>query len=76
MSHWGETGPLGDVNGDMIVDIFDVSVISENWTYPEPRSQGVPEPTSLASMCLGAAASICRRRQRTFNVVSRFEVYR
>jgi len=76
VSHWGETGPLGDINGDMIVDIFDVSVISKNWTYPEPKSPGVPEPTSFALACLGAAAIVCCRRQRCCKVASRTEAYR
>lgn len=73
-AHWGETGPLGDVNGDMIVDILDVSLISANWNTG--LATAVPEPTSFALLCLGAAASVCFRRQRTCSVAPRIEASR
>ncbi|MDY7011496.1 MAG: PEP-CTERM sorting domain-containing protein [Planctomycetota bacterium] len=57
-TEWDE----GDFNDDELVDDSDLNWLLSNWTYPPASSSSVPEPATMAFLCLGALALIRRRR--------------
>ena len=66
------TVDAGDINGDGIVNVLDLSILSANWrattSVSEPitlsgaATGGVPEPATL--VLLGLGGMLLRRRQR------------
>ena len=69
LANWNQPVPPGnpsaDVNADGFVGITDLNVVLGNWNagVPLPPGSGaaVPEPASLALICLGATAVLRRR---------------
>jgi hypothetical protein len=62
-----QSGPLGDVNDDGTVDIFDVGMISDNWMDSVGGgAAAVPEPSAwlLATIGLAVAAASATNRPR------------
>ena len=54
----------GDLNGDGIVDAFDFGVLQGNWQDSYTAGGGVvPEPATMALLCLGAVGVLRRRRK-------------
>ena len=54
----------GDLNNDGIVDAFDFGVLQGNWQDSYTAGGGVvPEPATMALLCLGAVGVLRRRRK-------------
>ena len=69
ISNWGLTGATrgqGDVTGDGKVGGADYNQVLSNWgagTPPEPPSEAVPEPATLALLLIGGLLALVRRRK-------------
>ena len=65
LSHWGaDTDWMhGNFNGDSAVDDDDLSLLLANWTGSGGAGSGVPEPSALAALGIGAVL-VRRRRSR------------
>ena len=61
-ANWGTAGPQGDVNGDGIVNIFDINLISSQWGAT--GATAVPEPTTLILAFSGLLGGAYVRRAR------------
>lgn len=70
LANWNQTVPPGnpaaDVNADGFIGIADLNIILANWNtgapLPPSASASVPEPASLAMLCLGSTALLQRKR--------------
>jgi hypothetical protein len=70
LSAWNQNVPAGDFaggdpSGDGFVGIEDLNVVLSNWNSGTPPAVAVPEPTTLAMVMLGGAATFSRRRWHT-----------
>ncbi|MFP4054443.1 MAG: glycoside hydrolase family 113 [Phycisphaerae bacterium] len=67
-ANWGASGnegiwAMGDFDVDGSVSLADLSTLAANWGAGTSAAQ-VPEPASLALLCLGGAMMVRRRRGR------------
>ena len=55
-------GPGGDLNGDEVVDWYDLQLLADNYTPAEATGM-IPEPATMGLLAFGAFALIRRRRR-------------
>jgi hypothetical protein len=73
LGNWNQAVPPGntqaDPSGDGFVGIEDLNKVLGNWNAGTPPASGaVPEPTSLALLLIGSAASLHRSRMVTSGI--------
>jgi len=57
----GTTWSVGDFNSDTTVNLSDFTILKANFGLGAPSAGGVPEPTAIALLGIGAAALLKRR---------------
>ena len=61
----GKTWDDGDSDGDFDVDGVDLAALGLNWAPGGYGATAVPEPATIALLCLGVVGRFaCRRRRR------------
>lgn len=59
----GQGWVTGDFTGDGAINGADLSLLAENWLWKGTKHAGIPEPTTLLLLALGAAVRLSGRRR-------------